>query len=224
MIGLIFDVDGVVADTESVNAAASVEVFRELCGIEVRPEDFRPFIGTGAERYVLGVAERYGVELDVAAATRLRQEKFLRVLDRDGLKPYPGVLELIAAAREAPDVRLAIATSGNPSKQFPVLAAVGIDRTQFEVVVTGDDVTKKKPDPQIYLLTAERLCLLPSACVVIEDAPSGVAAAGAAGMYCIAVSNTVGADDLAGADRIVSSLADIALDDLRAAAAGRHAE
>jgi len=221
VIGLIFDVDGVVADTESVNAAASVEVFRELCGVEVKPEDFRPFIGTGAERYVLGVAERYGVELDVAAATRLRQEKFLRVLDRDGLNPYPGVLELIAAAHEAPDVRLAIATSGNPSKQFPVLHAVGIDRTQFDVVVTGDDVTRKKPDPQIYLLTAERLDLAPSACAVIEDAPSGVAAAGAAVMYCVAVTNTVGADDLAGADRIVSSLADISLADLRAAAIGR---
>ena len=218
MIGLVFDIDGVVADTESVNAAVSVEVFRDLCGIKVKAEDFRPFLGTGDTRYMTGVAERYGVEIDPERATALRQEKFLAVLARDGMAPYPGVIDLMTAARDADDVGLAIATSGNKAKQFPVLEAIRADRGWFDVVITGDDVTRKKPDPQIYLLTAERLGLAPGRCVVIEDAPAGVAAAKGAGMACIAVTNTVDARALAGADRIVRTLDEIALADVRALA------
>jgi beta-phosphoglucomutase-like phosphatase (HAD superfamily) len=66
---LIFDVDGVVADTEALNAKASVLMFEQLYGVTVRPEDFRPFVGTGDERYCEGVAERYGVEIDTDAAS-----------------------------------------------------------------------------------------------------------------------------------------------------------
>ena len=215
MIGLIFDVDGVVGDTESINAAVTVEVFRDLCGIEVKPGDFRPFVGTGAERYVQGVAERYGVAIDLPQATRLRERKILETLRREGLKPYPGVADLIDAAAEAPDVRLGLATSAHQDLAFAILAAAGIDRSRFDALITGEAVTRKKPDPAIYLLAADRLRLAPSACVVIEDAPSGVAAADAAGMRCIAVTNTVEAERLKGADRIVASLAEVSLGDIR---------
>jgi beta-phosphoglucomutase-like phosphatase (HAD superfamily) len=78
----------------------------------------------------------------------------------------------------------------------------------FEAVVCGNDVTRSKPDPEIYLLAAQRLKVPPAACVAIEDAPAGVEAAKRAGMRCIAVANSVAREQLQPADLIVASLAD----------------
>jgi beta-phosphoglucomutase-like phosphatase (HAD superfamily) len=77
----------------------------------------------------------------------------------------------------------------------------------FEVIVSGDDVTHGKPDPEIYITAAQRLGVAPVACVAIEDAPAGVEAAKRAGMRCIAVTNSVPGEQLQKADLIVASLA-----------------
>ncbi len=120
-------------------------------------------------------------------------------------------MELVTAARADPQARLAIATSGNKDKQFPVITGTGLRLEWFDAVITGDDVTKKKPDPQIYLVAAERLGLAPGACVVFEDAPAGVAAARAAGMACVAVTSSVQAEQLREADVVVESLRELTL-------------
>jgi HAD superfamily hydrolase (TIGR01509 family) len=212
---LIFDVDGVIADTEALNARASVLMFQELYGVTVQPGDFQPFIGHGDERYVEGVAEKYGVKIDTQAAVDRRAENFFKLLQNDPLPAAPGVLELVQAARRDPEVKLAIATSGQKAKQFPVIEGAGLRLEWFDAVITGDVVSRKKPDPQIYLLAAERLGLSPDCCIVFEDAPAGVASAKAAGMACVAVTTSAPAAELAAADLIVESLAEVDLPRLR---------
>jgi len=211
---LVFDVDGVIADTEVLNAKASVEMFRQLYGIAVQPDDFRPFIGTGDERYVEGVAEKYSISIDTQAAVERRAENFFKLLETAPLPAAPGVLELVAAARQRDDVKLAIATSGQKAKQFPVIAGTGLKLEWFDVVITGDVISKKKPDPQIYLLAAEGLGLPPGRCVVVEDAPAGVQAAKSAGAVCVAVTSSADVGELAAADLIVDSLARLSLTEL----------
>ncbi len=208
---LIFDVDGVIADTEALNARASVLMFAELYGVTVQPRDFYPFIGTGDERYVEGVAEQYGVKIDTETAVARRAENFFRLLQSEPLPAAPGVLELVAEARTSGQVRLAIATSGRQEKQFPVIEGTGLRLEWFDVVITGDDVTRKKPDPQIYQLAGERLGLPPEGCVVVEDAPVGVQAAKAAGMWCLAVTASAPREALAQADLVVDSLAEVSV-------------
>jgi len=217
---LVFDVDGVIADTEALNARASVEMFWQLYGVAVQPEDFRPFVGTGDERYVEGVAEKHGVTIDTQAAVLKRAESFFALLESEPLPAAPGAMELATAARARPDVKLAIATSGQKAKQFPVIEGTGLRLDWFDVVITGDDVTRKKPDPQIYTLAAARLGLEPERCVVFEDAPVGVEAAVAAGCRCIAVTSTVEAHELAAADLVVGSLAEVSLARVEALACG----
>jgi len=212
---MIFDVDGVVADTEVLNARASVMMFSELYGTQVQPEDFRLFVGTGDERYVKGVAEQYGVEIDTATAVERRKQNFFRLLRDEPLPAMPGVIELVQAARRADDVKVAVATSGNKDKQFPVIEGTGLKLEWFDAVITGEDVTRKKPDPQIYLVTAGRLGIAPELCVVFEDAPAGVAAAKAAAMKCVAVTSSVEAEKLQEADLVVDSLAALNLEQLR---------
>ena len=215
--GLIFDVDGVLADTESVNRRASIRVFADLFGVRgVRAEDFAAGLGRGAEEYVKAAARVHGLELtgeQVRQAVEYRQDLFLQILGREPLPAYPGVLELIEAGLADARFRLGIATSGTLTKSQAALEAAKIPYQKM-VYVNGDHVRRKKPDPELFLTAAERMGMPPARCVVIEDACNGVQAAKAAGAQCIAVTNTTPAEELGLADMICDSLEHVTLDTL----------
>ena len=216
--GLIFDVDGVIADTEAVNARASIKVFADLFGVEgIVREDFEAGLGRGAEEYVKAAAQVHGLELtneQVEQATQLRQEYFLNILSEEPLPPFPGVFELMDEAMQREDFRVAIATSGTLEKSRAVLNAVGVQYRKM-VYINGNDVKHKKPDPELFLIAAQRMAIEPAYCAVIEDAPNGVQAAKAAGAKCIAVTNSTTAAKLAKADLICDSLEQISIETIR---------
>ncbi|HUU19679.1 MAG TPA: HAD family phosphatase [Sedimentisphaerales bacterium] len=218
LYGLIFDVDGVIADTEAVNARASIKVFADLFGLEgVVRKDFEAGLGRGAEEYVKAGARAHGLKLtdeQINKATQLRQEYFLKVLSQEPLPPFPGVLELMDKAMKEKNFRLAIATSGTLEKSRAVLDAAKVPYWKM-VYINGDHVKNKKPDPELFLLAAERIGIEPANCVVIEDAPNGVQAAKAAGAKCIAVTNSTSAANLSEADLVCDSLEHIKLDMIR---------
>jgi len=215
LYGLIFDVDGVVADTEAVNAKVTARVFEELFGLKgVRDEDFIAGIGRGDEEYVRAGARAHGLELSdeqAKAGTRLREKYFMEALMKAPLPVFAGVLALIDAALASGNFRLAIATSGSFEKSRAIVKSVKVPYEKM-VHVSGSDVRRRKPAPDLFLLAAERLGIQPGRCVVIEDAPDGVRAAKAAGAKCIAVTNTTSAGNLAGADLLCDSLEQINLD------------
>ncbi len=216
--GLIFDVDGVIADTEAVNARASIEVFAERFALQgVKREDFEDGVGRGAEEYMRAAARVHGLELtdeQVLDASRLRQEKFLAMLAADPLPPFPGVRELMDAAITDADFTVGIATSSDRHKAGAVLKAakIPVERIAY---VNGSDVTHKKPDPELFLRCAQRMAIDPARCVVIEDAPNGIEAARAAGCCCVAVTNSFPSDRLQDANRVVNALTEIDLASLR---------
>ena len=214
LYGLIFDVDGVIADTEAVNARASIKVFEDLFGIKgVKRQDFEAGLGRGAAEYVKAAARIHGLEMTVEQikkATQFRQEYFLKILSEEPLPAFPGVLELIEQALQREDFRLAIATSSTPEKSRAVLESAKIPFQEM-VYITGSDVKNKKPHPELFLLAAERMGIEPANCVVIEDAPNGVQAAKAAGAKCIAVTNSTDAAKLSKADLVCDSLEQIDL-------------
>lgn len=217
MYGLIFDVDGVIADTEAINARVSIKVFEDLFGVEgVTRRDFDAGLGRGAEAYVRAAATVHGLELtarEVAEATRTRQENFLRILEEEPLPPFEGVLELMDAALARDDFHVAIATSSTREKSEAVLRSAGVPYDKM-AYITGSDVKNKKPDPELFLLAAEKLGVEPRRCVVIEDAPDGVHAAKAAGAKCVALTNSTSEANLAEADLVVDSLARLDVDEL----------
>lgn len=215
LYGLIFDVDGVIADTEAVNARVSIKVFADLFGVEgVVRKDFEAGLSRGAEEYVKAGARVHGLELteeQIKKTTQVRQEYFLKILSQEPLLPFPGVLELMDKAMKEKNFRLAIATSGTLEKSRAVLEAVKVPYRKM-IYITGDHVKNKKPDPELFLLAAERMGIEPADCVVIEDAPNGVQAAKAAGAKCIAVTNSTNAANLSEADLVCDSLEKINLD------------
>ena len=209
---MIFDVDGVIADTEAVNARASIRVFADLFGVEgVVRSDFEAGLGRGAEEYVKAAARVHGLELteeQVEAAAKLRQEYILEIFSEEPLSAFPGVLELIDSSLKRRDFRLAIATSSSLEISRAVLKAAKIPYQKM-AYITGGDVKNKKPNPEIFLTAAERMGVSPANCVVVEDAPNGVQAAKAAGARCIAVTNSTDAAKLSGADLVCDSLKQI---------------
>ena len=208
---VIFDMDGVLTDSEPLINAAAIEMFKEK-GLVVQPDDFLPFVGTGEERYVSGVAEKYGFPLDASAAKQRTYQIYLDLVP-SRLEAFPGVLELVNACRSA-GLLVAVASSADEIKVRANLEKIGLPMSFWDAVITGETVKNKKPAPDIFLTAAERLGVRPQECVVVEDAVNGVQAAEAAGMRCVAVAQTFPLDRLRGADVIRNSIAEIRLSDL----------
>jgi beta-phosphoglucomutase len=188
MKAILFDVDGVLVNSEAFMAEAGARMFSELYGADVDPSEFSPFIGTGEGRYVGGVAEARGITVDVPRAMRRIYELYFEVI-KGRLQPVPGAVELVRSLRTA-GIKSATATSADRVKLDANLEAIGLREADFDAFICGNDVTRKKPFPDIYLEAARRLGISPADCLVIEDATEGIRAGKAAGCTCVGLSTT----------------------------------
>ncbi len=207
--GVIFDMDGVLCDSERFICEAAVRMFRELHGAEVSPEDFLPFVGAGEDRYLGGPAEKHGIRLQLERDKARTYAIYLEII-RGRLHPLPGAREFIARCRAA-GLWLAVATSADRVKMEGNLREIGLPAETFDVRVNGLDIARKKPHPDIFLLAAERLGLPPARCLVVEDAPNGLQAGKAAGCRCLGLTTSFSETALrsAGADWTSPDLAHV---------------
>jgi len=210
--GVIFDMDGVLCDSEPFICEAACRMFAENHGIRAAPEDFHPFVGTGENRYLGGVAEKHGVTLDLQRDKARTYAIYMEII-RGRLGPLPGAREFIAGCR-ARGLKLAVATSADRIKMDGNLREIGLPPSTFDVCVNGLDIERKKPHPDIFLLAAERLGLDPARCLVVEDAPNGLQAGKAALCRCLGLTTSFGEEILrsAGADWIAPDLARVPAD------------
>jgi HAD superfamily hydrolase (TIGR01509 family) len=208
---VVFDMDGVLTDSEPLINAAAVAMFRER-GVEVHPDDFLPFVGTGENRYIGGVAEKHGVMLDITEAKRRTYEIYLELVPAQ-LHAFPGAATFVQACRAA-GLLTAVASSADRIKIEANLHKIGLLPPTWDAIVCAEDVVHKKPAPDIFLAAARKLGLNPDQCVVIEDAVNGIQAARSAGMFCIGVAQTFPADKLREANLVKPTMQDLALSDL----------
>ena len=203
--------DGVLTDSEPLINAAAISMFAQR-GLTVRPDDFLPFVGAGEDRYLGGVAEKYGLSLDLAAAKRRTYEIYLQMVPTR-LAGFPGASELVRMCRKS-GLKVALASSADQVKVIANLQKLGLPSAEWDAVVTGEEVKLKKPAPDIFLAAAAKLGIAPGACVVVEDAVNGVEAAKAAGMRVIAVAQTFAPERLGMADIVRATIAQVSLADL----------
>ena len=208
---VIFDMDGVLVDSEPLINEAAIAMFKEK-GLDVQPDDFIPFVGMGEERYVGGVAEKYHFPMDAAAAKQRTYEIYLDLAPTK-LEIFPGVLELLQTCRKA-GLHLAVASSADRIKVVANLKKIGLPIEWWDAVITGERVERKKPAPDIFLLAAKTIGVPPGECVVVEDAANGIQAARAAGMRSIGVAHTLSTESLQAADVVKEKIADVKLSDL----------
>ena len=199
---VIFDMDGVLIDSGAHHRAAWRALLDELGVAPLAPDSWRLTIGRPS---VEAVPLLLGRPLSGAEAQRLaaRKQEHYRRLVTGGPTTVRGVVEFVAelAARSVPR---AVATSASRRDVEDLLTRAGL-RHRFEAVVAAEDVSRGKPDPEVYLLAASRLGVEPGHCLVFEDAVVGVRAARSAGMRAIGVSTAHTETELraAGAERAV---------------------
>ena len=218
---VIFDFDGVIADSEKLHYLALNEVFK-LHGVEVpRAVHWEKYLGFTDVENIEAVSRDYGMGLTPGRVQELMEIKariFADLVRRED--PLIEGVEAFIAMLEQNGIRRAICSGALLIDIREMLANTDLfDR--FEVIVTADDVASGKPDPEGYLLALEKLNaaettpIRPRECVVVEDSHWGLAAAQAAGMRRVAVTNTYAEGELAGkADRVVSRLDALTLADL----------
>ena len=204
--GVVFDMDGVLVLSEDFIANAAIAMFAEK-GYLVRPEEFRPFIGTGEDRFIGGVAEQRGIALDPARDKSRTYEIYIGLI-KGRLRPLPGVRDFVTHCQQR-GLALAVASGADAIKVEANLREVGLSTESFAAIIDGTQVARKKPAPDIFLLACQRLGLDPSRVLVIEDAITGVAAAKAAGARCLALTTSFSAEQLSEADWVAPDLAQV---------------
>ncbi|MEV4799825.1 HAD family phosphatase [Nonomuraea sp. NPDC049421] len=210
MDAVFFDMDGLLVDSERVWLEIETGVMARL-GAAWTPEHQAHLVGGSMERtvdYMLAVS---GAEVAPQAVREWMIDGMVARL-QDGVPVMPGASELLDALRDE-GVPVALVTSSLRPIADAVLKSVG--RERFDLVVTADDVTRTKPDPEPYLTAARRLGAEPVRCVVLEDSPNGVAAATAAGCAVVAVPSLLPVEQAPGR-LVVTSLRDVRVADLRA--------
>ena len=183
---ILFDMDGVLIESEYLMRSSAIRALADY-GVTARHEDFLEFTGMGEDRFVGGVAEKHGLVYKTEMK-ELAYDYFGQKVKEEAHVPA-GVKEMLEALHGM-GLTLAVCSAADLRKVRYNLMAIGVDETIFSALVTGSDVARKKPFPDIYLEGARRIGMDPEDCLVIEDAISGIQAAHAAGMDAVGVPTT----------------------------------
>lgn len=206
---VIFDMDGTLVATTEADFLAWQKLFLHY-GKQLTFEDYYPLLGRKSADVVklgLGLTGKPAEE-----AMAMKMGLFADIVAEHGVETLPDVRSLLEKLYDA-GIPMALATSSRKKKMELVMQTVGLEEF-FSVFVTGEEVVKGKPDPQIFQLAASRLQMPAERCIVVEDTVSGVRAAKAAGMTCVAISTTHDRDELTEADLLIDHFTSLRPEDL----------
>ncbi len=197
----IFDMDGVILDTEPL----SLQSFNHVLRNYVEPISLEEFKAKYMGHYDISVCGRMVEELNLPITKEelisAKTEAYLKILQND-IEPIKGAVEAIREIHKM--MPIALASSSNKSKIEIITKKFGIYEL-FSALVSSYEVAKDKPAPDVYLKVSQLLGVSPNECAVIEDAPLGIAAAKGAGMYCFGFTTNYPAAKLAAADQVINS-------------------
>jgi HAD superfamily hydrolase (TIGR01509 family) len=200
---VIFDSDGVIVDSEHFSLAAFREAMEEQ-DVVLSDKDIMANCGLTDADIIAYVLDKYDLKIDSAQFHHRKHELYEMKVREGNLQACKGAAALLDELSRN-KVPFALASSGSIKKISFNLSRIGL-MDKFPVIVSGENMEKGKPHPDIFLAAAERLNISPSRCVVFEDSKNGILAAKRAGMFCVAVAGTFSEDALRDADFIVDSL------------------
>ena len=205
---LVLDMDGVIFDSEPLHMQVTCRVMKDLAGREPEPDEFYEFVGVRNEEMWEALVARHKLDVTVEELLQRHREYKSEFFAQASLVPVEGIPELLAEAKKR-GLKIALATSSPRFLAEMVLTRLGLIH-YFDSLVTADDISHSKPDPEIYVKAAQRLALPPTLCVAVEDASLGAQAAKGAGMFCVGFRNpNSGNQDLSRADCVVNKINEI---------------
>lgn len=206
---LIFDMDGVIVDSEPIHEKAAMEVCHEF-GIDIPKNEWDSLRGKRLEDILSYASQKYGTGKEpIEKMIERKIEVYLSCALRD-IQLIPGAIEFLEKLKKSQKYRYALTTSGRRVQQDKILAKFGL-ADFFEIVVASNDVQNGKPHPEPYLITVEKLKESPENCLVIEDSDNGVLSAKAAGCQVCGIATTFSRERLesVGADMVVSGFEEL---------------
>lgn len=206
--GILFDVDGVIFDSESFIKQAFYNYFNSFYHKVITEKDMAPFVGTGERTSITGLCQALGLDCDVERDKKGIYDEYARLI-KGKLKCMNGSKRFIENAHKA-GLKLALATSADRVKLNSSLNETGLAAELFDFIVSGDMVARTKPDGSIYRYAASGLVLENDQCLVVEDALSGHMAAKRAGSPSLGVKSSFEERELvlSGADLVMKDLSE----------------
>jgi beta-phosphoglucomutase len=194
---IIFDVDGVLIDSMLFQADAWVKTFKEV-GITITREDIYELEGSNNRRLIKSIFEKAGKEPELWHLEQLPEKK-REALEFDQIKPFEGIPDCLKELKR--HFKLAMVSGSHVDTINKVVNKYFSNC--FDVIITGSDLERGKPDPDPYLKALEELDLTKNECIVIENAPMGITAARRAGLYCVAVVSMLEPEKMEHADLVL---------------------
>lgn len=189
---VIFDMDGVIFDTEKVYLDIWIEVF-EKYGYKMTKELYVNVMGTGRKNVIKTFLENFGDDLPIEKMYEEKDNQLFYIIENQGIPLKEGVKELFSMLKEK-DYKIALATSAKKERVEKQIKDKWL-KESFDAIVCGDDVEKGKPSPDIFLKAAKEIDVEPENCFVVEDSPAGIKAAFSGGMKGIHVEDLKVADE-----------------------------
>jgi len=207
---VIWDMDGVIADTGPYHLKGWQKVLQKT-GKHYTEEEYRRNTGRRSDSILRDILGEKATQEEIAKITQEKEDIFKQLISQN-IRSYPGVIKLITSLKEH-GFKMAIASSA-PMGSIQLITRSLKIHNYFDIMLSGWDLTKSKPDPEIFLQAVEKLGVKAENAIVIEDAIAGVTASKRAGICCIAVTNTNPREALKEADLIVDTLEEITIADL----------
>ena len=189
---VLFDMDGVIFDTESIYLDIWTKVFQSY-GYIMTKDVYISVMGRGRKNVIKTFVDLYGEYLPIIQMYKDKDEELMQVIDKGQVPMKVGVKEILTFLKEN-GYKVALATSAKRERAIKQLKMANI-KELFDCIVCGDEVINAKPNPEIFLKSAEELSVKPENCIVIEDSPAGIESAYNANMIGIHVEDLKKADE-----------------------------
>lgn len=207
MKAFIFDMDGVIIDSEPIHFEVDSKVMKHF-GIDIDQEELEEYVGMDNEEMWNIIKAKYNMKQSVSEIIGYQLSKKVQAFKETKIGPIEGITDLFNILHKL-NIPMAVASSSSKELIEVVMNKFGISH-YFTYIISGEEVNKSKPEPDIYLEAARVIKVEPKDCVVLEDSKNGVIAAKAAGMKCIGYHNpNSGNQDLSRADIIVEKVDEV---------------
>ncbi|KIL07128.1 phosphatase [Clostridium botulinum] len=204
MRAFIFDMDGVIIDSEPIHRQVHGEIMNTL-GINISKGELALYAGATNEYIFTKLKERYGIKKSVSELMDYKSKLIINKVKEESLEPINGIRELLNVLRKN-NIKIAIGSSSPRSLIEAVIDKFNL-HSAFDCIVSGEEVERSKPYPDVYIEVSKKLGINPEKCIVVEDSHNGVQAAKSAGMKCIGFNNVnSGNQDLSKADVRVDTI------------------
>lgn len=207
MKAVIFDMDGVIIDSEPIHFEVDMQTMREF-GVNISKDELNKYVGTTNEYMLNDLINKYKIQKSIKEILEYKMELTIRRIKETKINAISGIHELLISLKHN-NIKTAIGSSSPKELIITVIEKFQLGK-YFDCIVSGDEVKEGKPKPDIYLEVSKRIGVNPEECIVIEDSRNGVLAAKNAGMKCFGFRNVnSGNQDLSKADIIVDSIRNI---------------